>query len=158
MKDEKSEKYKRENKREKFYCVKSVQIRSFFWSVFSRIFGLNKLHIWTLFRQCFVVKFKPFWKNSKIEGFILLAWVPSEITKIGNLLMKRQSCHHIETSQLICSINQLTGFFMMATLTFNKLNFFQCLLSDSICFSVVHLLGRNSVLGDKIRIWILPFE
>ena len=68
-------------------------------------FGLNKLHIWTFFRQCFVVKFKPFWKNSRIEGFILLAWVPSEITKIGNLLMKRQSCHHIETSQLICSAN-----------------------------------------------------
>ena len=122
MKDEKSEKYKRENKREKFYCVKSVQIRSFFWSVFSRIFGLNKLHIWTLFRQCFVVKFKPFWKNSKIEGFILLAWVPSEITKIGNLLMKRQSCHHIETSQLICSANQLTGLYMMTTLAFNELN------------------------------------
>ena len=30
--------------------------------------------------------------------------------------------------------------------------FFQCLLSDSILFSVVHPLGRNSVLGDKIRI------
>ena len=34
--------------------------------------------------------------------------------------MKRQSCH-IETSQLICRANQLTGFFsMMATLAFNE--------------------------------------
>ena len=35
--------------------------------------------------------------------------------------MKRQSCHHIETSQMICSENQLTGFYMMATLAFNEL-------------------------------------
>ena len=37
-------------------------------------------------------------------------------------LIKRQSCHHIETSQLICSANQMTGFYMMATLAFNELN------------------------------------
>ena len=28
----------------------------------------------------------------------------------------------METSQLICSANQLTGFYMMATLAFNELN------------------------------------
>ena len=33
----------------------------------------------------------------------------------------RQSCYHIETSQLICSANQLTGFHMIATLAFNEL-------------------------------------
>ena len=27
-----------------------------------------------------------------------------------------KTCHHIETSQLIFSTNQLTGFYMMATL------------------------------------------
>ena len=37
-------------------------------------------------------------------------------------LVKRQSCHHIETSQLICSANQLTGFYMIAILAFNELN------------------------------------
>ena len=31
-------------------------------------------------------------------------------------------CPHIETSQLICSANQLTGFYMRETLTFNELN------------------------------------
>ena len=36
-------------------------------------------------------------------------------------LVKRQSCHHIETTQLICSANQLTGFYMMVTLAFNEL-------------------------------------
>ena len=36
-------------------------------------------------------------------------------------LIKCQSCHHIETNQLICRANQLGGFFMMATLAFNEL-------------------------------------
>ena len=47
------------------------------------------------------------------------------ITKVANFFcdaIKRQSCHHIETSQLICSANQLTGFYMMATLALNELN------------------------------------
>ena len=37
-----------------------------------------------------------------------------------NELIKLQSCHHIETSQLICRANQLSGFCMMATLVFNE--------------------------------------
>ena len=37
--------------------------------------------------------------------------------------MKRQSCHYIETSQVICRANQLTGFYMMPTLVFNELIF-----------------------------------
>ena len=42
-------------------------------------------------------------------------------------LIKLQSCHHIETIQLIFRANQLTGFYMMATLAFNELsNFLQC--------------------------------
>ena len=36
--------------------------------------------------------------------------------------VKRQSCHHTETSQLTCRANQLTGFYMMATLVFNGLS------------------------------------
>ena len=33
--------------------------------------------------------------------------------------IKGQSHHHIETSQLICSADQLSGFYMMTTLAFN---------------------------------------
>ena len=36
-------------------------------------------------------------------------------------IIKRQGYHHIETSQLICRANQLTGFYMMATLAFDEL-------------------------------------
>ena len=35
--------------------------------------------------------------------------------------IKRQSCHYIETSQLILRANQSTGFYVMATLAFNEL-------------------------------------
>ena len=34
---------------------------------------------------------------------------------------KRQSCRPIETSQLICRANQMTGFYMIVILAFNKL-------------------------------------
>ena len=43
----------------KYHCVKSVEIRSFFWSIFSciqskyrKIRTRKKLRIWTLFTQC----------------------------------------------------------------------------------------------------------
>ena len=36
--------------------------------------------------------------------------------------MNDQCSHHIETSQLICSANQLTGFYMMRTLVVKGLN------------------------------------
>ena len=38
--------------------------------------------------------------------------------------IKCQFCPHIETSQLICIANQLTGFYMRATLALNELNLF----------------------------------
>ena len=38
------------------------------------------------------------------------------------LRFQKSRCHHIETSQLICSANRLTGFYMMAILAFNELN------------------------------------
>ena len=41
--------------------------------------------------------------------------------KDASYLIKRQSYHHIETSQSISSTNQLTGFYMMATVAFNEL-------------------------------------
>ena len=38
--------------------------------------------------------------------------------------LKCQSYYHRDPSQLICSANQLTGFYMMATLAVNELNVF----------------------------------
>ena len=36
-------------------------------------------------------------------------------------LIKHESCHNLETSQMICKANQLTGSYMKATLAFNEL-------------------------------------
>ena len=38
------------------------------------------------------------------------------------ILLKCQRCSHKETSQLICSSNQLIGFYMRATLAFHELS------------------------------------
>ena len=49
--------------------------------------------------------------------------------KLGeDYLIKRQSCHHIETSQLIYSANHLTGFYMRGTLVVKGLSKFDKLL------------------------------
>ena len=49
--------------------------------------------------------------------FVTTNWKKEEIFY---KLIKRQSCHHIETIQLICSANQLSGFYI-GTLVFNEL-------------------------------------
>ena len=41
-------------------------------------------------------------------------------------LIKCQCCPHIETSQLICCANKLTGFYMRLTLALNWLMFSLC--------------------------------
>ena len=53
-------------------------------------------------------------------------------------LIKRQSCHHIETSQLICRANHLTGFYMMANFSFNELipGIQHCIKLLKFCFLV----------------------
>ena len=46
--------------------------------------------------------------------------------------IKCQRCNHIETSQLICNANRLTGFYMMASLTFNELKLTPSQLTSSL--------------------------
>ena len=77
-------------------------------------------------------------------------------------LIKR--CHHIETSQLISSANQLTGFYMMAALTLNELN--TCLskqnrIQNGLEWWVTSNLKLDSHLPQKIFIKLLqwwPFK
>ena len=59
--------------------------------------------------------------QSKAQYFLHLFSHFKCLNLSGLYLIKRQSCHHIETNQLICSANQLTGFYMMATLAFIEL-------------------------------------
>ena len=68
---------------------------------------------------------KKFWKAIKnffpIKQNVLIVTNQNEVDNILNSL-KGQSLHHIETSELISSGNQLTGFYMMATLVLNEFN------------------------------------
>ena len=65
-------------------------------------------------------------------------------------LIKRQNCHHIETSQLICKTNQLTGFYMMATLKFNELNENR-LVSNEVSFPrLFHIIQGVRVVANSI--------
>ena len=48
-------------------------------------------------------------------------------------LVKGQNYHHIETSQLIYTANQLTGFYMVATLV----SWFNLLIKEPECFVVI---------------------
>ena len=71
----------------------------------------------------FPVNFTKFWRTLSLKNisggcFCMLQWSPVVQGKYWSLperiemnenhkLIKRQSCHHIETSQFICSANQL---------------------------------------------------
>ena len=91
------------------------------------------------------------------------------------LLIKRLSCHHIETDQLICFANQLTGFYMIATLAFNELVHFMPLVSFynpwkhqktkgyfSPCFTnpnnVIFLTSLSSIVQSPDNIILFKWE
>ena len=62
-------------------------------------------------------------------------------------LKKCQNWHHIETSQLICSPNQLTVFYMMATLAFIELTFtkiLKTLITKIICGNRKKVFMKNN--------------
>ena len=58
--------------------------------------------------------------SAKITVFVI------SVEAILHLLLYKK--HHIETSQLICSANQLTGFYLMETSAFNELTHFSPIL------------------------------
>ena len=63
------------------------------------------------------------------------------------LIIKQQSYHHTETSQLICSANQLTGFYMMATLALNEL-----IYADVATETVFRILIQSKVSMQRNEI------
>ena len=67
-------------------------------------------------------------------------------------LIKRQSCHYKETSQLICCADQLIGFYLMAILAFHELKLFQAQKNPEYRhFSRSETLSLKSVLPKCIH-------
>ena len=58
--------------------------------------------------------------------------------------IKFQCCPHIETSQLVCCANQLTGFYMRVTLAFKGLTHF-----SSVAFHIE--TKSNRITGFYIK-------
>ena len=81
------------------------------WSLFDKVESILQ-HISRGYCEIF--------KNSFFKMNISGSYFCISIYLAGNLLIKRQSCHHIETSRLICRAYQLNRFYMMATLAFNE--------------------------------------
>ena len=97
--------------------------------------------------------------RTPLDGYfwILLrsyCYVPSSIPQ--HSLIKRQSCHHIETSQLICPANQLTGFYMTTTLVFNELISVKERSNVDLVITIFQegdFLCYNQRIGKRYRIW-----
>ena len=71
-------------------------------------------------------------------------------TRFVYKLIKRQSCHHKETSQLICSANQWTGFYQIATLAFNEL---KVVLHDQRCSYQRYRFSYHSSHNDNFCLY-----
>ena len=64
-------------------------------------------------------------------------------------IINGQSCYHIKTDYVICSANQLTGFYRMVTLNHKIVN----LVEGCLCnHSWVVLSNQNEVLSRRVII------
>ena len=73
--------------------------------------------------------------------------------QIGASPIKCQCCPHIKTSQLICIANQLTGFYMTATLALNQklVNLF-CIANQLTGFYMRATLALNGLMDDTLSL------
>ena len=67
-------------------------------------------------------------------------------------------CPHIETSQLICTANQLTGFYMRATLALNELTHlylkFKTSAHAQILITCYYILYTNFLTWNAVETYI----
>ena len=61
-----------------------------------------------------------------------------------------QSCHRTKNSHLICSANQLTGFYMMTTLTFILKSFFSQVQRFFKGQKILHIFSLGKHAGTSI--------
>ena len=71
------------------------------------------------------------------DGYQIIPFDVKNLFK--NVPLTDQYFHHIETSHLICSANQMTGFYMMETLVVKGLN------------ETIDIILRNVYYENKIK-------
>ena len=99
------------------------------WKQFGWLFKIRSVHVdLSAFLYKLLSRFEL--QSSSLHFAVVMALKSPKTRNFGTFccvhqwcdwLIKRKSYHHTETSQLICRANQLTGFYMMATLEFNEL-------------------------------------
>ena len=105
-----------------FHCVKSVQIQSYFWSVFS--------YIRTEYRKKRTINNSVF---GHFSSSILSKWLDTwqspkntfesiSLSRLEYSFFHGGVSYHIETNPLISKANQWTGFFMIRTSVMKVLN------------------------------------
>ena len=94
----------------------------------------------------------------------------SSSTSCFNQSIKCQCCPHTETTQLICTANQLTGFYMRVTLALNgftflthmtkndriKLNFFDSYIEFKLNWIIFILSNFN--FRKPVLMWLIIYE
>ena len=76
--------------------------------------------------------------------------------EVFRYLIKSQSCHHIETSQLIYTANQSTGFYITATSAFNELRI-SLVNATNIIFCAVIFSLLVELWGSRNTIYICAY-
>ena len=78
--------------------------------------------------------------------------------EIGYETIKWQSCYHVEASQMVCPVNQLTGFYMIATLGFNKLLVYKILEEKIIHYQISNFFPVKDIeekrFSGQVTLWI----
>ena len=119
------------------------------------VFSSDSAHAYDyiIFEICTRIRSSELWNYvlSKRYFYILTKTIPRRNVPFTKLI-KLQSYHHIETSQLICSAIQLTGFYMMATLRFNELS---RIIYPQNCHPLFSEVDTNS---PKIESIFTPFS
>ena len=77
-----------------------------------------------------------------------LTWMEKLTHSKQSLTHWHQSCYHIETSQLICKANQLTGFYMIVNLAFSEL------IASLNCFTPLIAMKKICENNQNYAIWL----
>ena len=108
--------------------------------LFCKSFAINKHAIlfklyWEM--KCFYFLYFILILENVVKTSIWIVFGSPFPPKHGSWPIKCQCCPRIETSQLVCFTNQLTGFYKRATLAFSGL-----ILRASICSGFSHWLTK----------------
>ena len=122
------------------HCAKSIQIRRFFWSVFSRIrteYGEKKLRIWILFSQCKLCHCQVF-ARLMVDGPGLV--FTSSLARLENILFKTHISSFFNRNLVIRCLTRDTT---VDSITEQKL-----------MFSIKDFFSKSDQIRSSLQTWL----